>query len=105
LTTWIATAGGKDRLAAAAGSVVQTVETVLQEPPDPLAYVLLGQAHEPSDLDESEPIGDAQDRSTSPGRAQRGGWTAEPLLQADAFLGGQDYVQRRLAASHRCLLD
>src|SRR5829696_2778557 len=104
-TACIATSGGKDRLAAAAGSVVQAVETVLQEPLDPLADVPLGQAGQPGDLDQREPVGDTQDRPASPGQAQGGSRAAETLFQSAPLFGVQDDAQRCFAASHRCHLD
>jgi hypothetical protein len=92
-TTCLATSGGKDRLAAATGAIAQPVETIRQEPLDPRAYVLLGQVHQPGDLDQGESVGDPQDRPTPPGEAQGGGRAAEVLLQLIAFLGGQDHMQ------------
>ena len=55
LTTYIATSGGKDRLAAASGAIVQAVEATLEEPLDPLADMLLGQADQPGHGDQGEP--------------------------------------------------
>jgi hypothetical protein len=104
-TTYIATSGGKDRLAAATGTIPQSVETIRQEPLDPLAHMLLCQVNQPGDLDQWEPVSDPEDRPVSPGGAEGGGRTAEALLQVLAFLLRQDHAQRRLAASHRCLLD
>src|SRR4051794_39592861 len=54
--------------------IVQPVETIRQEPPDPLAHVLLGQVHEPGDLDQREPVSDPQDRPAPPGPGP-GGWS------------------------------
>ena len=75
-TTWIATSGGNDRLAAASGTIVPPVEPTLQEPLDPLAHVLFGQVHPPGDLDQRQSVGDPQDRATAPSQAQRGGGAA-----------------------------
>src|SRR3982750_990096 len=77
LTTYIATSGGKDRLAAATGTIVQAGDAAPEEPPDPLAHMLLGQADQPSHLDQRGPLGDLEDRPASPGQAQRGRGAAE----------------------------
>jgi hypothetical protein len=67
--------------------------------------VLLGQVDQPGDRDQREPIGDPEDRPAPSGQAEGGGGTAEALFQVVAFRRSQDHAQRRLAASHRCLLE
>jgi hypothetical protein len=52
LTTYIATSGGKDRLAAAPGAIVQVGDAALEEALDPLADMLLGQADQPGHGDQ-----------------------------------------------------
>jgi hypothetical protein len=71
-TTWIATSGGKDRLAAASGTIAQSVQAILQEALDPLSYMLFRQVDQPGDMDQREPVGDFEDGTTPSGQAQRG---------------------------------
>src|SRR3954469_15008737 len=70
LTTYIATSGGKDRLAAAAGAIVQAGEAIVEEPLDPLADMLLGQADQPGHGDQGGAFGDLEDGPTSPGQSK-----------------------------------
>jgi hypothetical protein len=72
LTTYIATAGGKDRLAAAAGAIVQAGEAIEEEPLDPLADMLLGQTDQAGDGDQGCALSDLEDGPAPPGQSQRG---------------------------------
>src|SRR5215470_12266736 len=71
LTTYSATSGGKGRLAAAPGAIVQAGEATVEEALHPLADMLLGQA------DQSGPLGDFEDGPAPPGQAQGGRGAAE----------------------------
>ena len=88
LTTSIATSGGKDRLAAASGTIVQAVEAALQEPLDPLADVLLGQVDPAGYGDRGRSLGDCEDGPASPGQAQGGRRAAKVLQELIVFLRG-----------------
>jgi hypothetical protein len=66
-TTWIATSGGKDRLAAASGTIAQPLQAIVQEPLDPLPNVLLRQVDQPGDFDERQTVCYTEDRPTPPG--------------------------------------
>jgi hypothetical protein len=88
LTTSIATSGGKDRLAAAAGAILQAGEAALEEPLDPLADMLLGQADEAGHGDQGGALGDLEDGPASPGQAEGGRGTAEGLQELIVFLRG-----------------
>src|SRR5262249_20624845 len=72
LTTSIATSGGNDRLAAAPGAILQAGQAAVEEPLDPLADMLLGQADQVSHDDQGSALGDFADGPASPGQAQRG---------------------------------
>jgi hypothetical protein len=88
LTTYIATSGGKDRLAAAAGAIVQAGDAALEEAPDPLADMLLGQADQPGYGDQGSPLGDFEDGPASPGPAQRGRGAAKVFQELIVLLRG-----------------
>jgi hypothetical protein len=88
LTTYSATSGGKDRLAAAAGAILKAGDAAVEEPLDPLADMLLGQADRPGDLDQRGALGDLEDRPTPPGQPQRGRGAAERLQELIVLLGG-----------------
>jgi hypothetical protein len=86
LTTYIATAGGKDRLAAAAGAIVQAGEATAEEALDPLADVLLGQADRPGHGDQGGALGDLEDGPASAGQSQGGRRAAEVFQEPIVFL-------------------
>jgi hypothetical protein len=86
LTTYIATSGGKDRLATAAGAIVQAGEAIVEEPPDPLADMLLGQADQAGHDDQRGALGDLEDRPTSPGQSQGGRGAAKVFQELIALL-------------------
>jgi hypothetical protein len=88
LTTYIATSGGKDRLAAAAGAIVQAGEAIPEEPLDPLADMLLGQADQPSHGDQGGALGDFEDGPTSPGQAHGGRGAAKIFQELIVLLRG-----------------
>ena len=88
LTTYNATSGGKDRLAAAPRAIVQAGDAALEEPLDPLAHVLLGQADQAGHLDQRGALGDLEDRPTTPGQSQRGRGAAERLQELVVLLRG-----------------
>jgi hypothetical protein len=88
LTTYIATSGGKDRLAAAPGAIVQAGQAAPEEPLDPLADVLLGQADETGHGDDGGPLGDFEDGPASPGQSQGGRGTPQKLQELIVFLWG-----------------
>jgi hypothetical protein len=85
LTTYSATSGGKDRLAAAAGAIVQAGEAIVEEPPDPLADMLLGQADQPSHSDQGDTLGDFEDGPAAAGQAQGGRRTAQVFQELIVF--------------------
>jgi hypothetical protein len=103
-TTCIATAGGKDRLAAAPRTIVESLQALLEEALDPLSDVLLRQADPAGDMDQRESLGDFEDGATPSGQTERGRRAAQQLLELTPLFGGQDDTQRRRAASHRYLL-
>jgi hypothetical protein len=86
LTTYIATSGGKDRLAAAAGAIVQAGEAIVEEPLDPLADMLLGQADQAGHDDQGGALSDLEDGPTSPSQSQRGRGTAEVFQELIVLL-------------------
>src|SRR6516165_4947638 len=88
LTTYIATSGGKDRLAAAPGAIGEAGDAAVEEPLDPLADVLLGQADQAGHLDQRGALGDLEDRPTTPGQSQRGRGAAERLQELVVLLRG-----------------
>jgi hypothetical protein len=75
----------QDRLAAAAGTITQPRQAILQEPLDPLPHVLLRQVDQPRDLDQRQPVGDREDRATPSGQAQRGVHEPKTLFQFGPF--------------------
>jgi hypothetical protein len=87
LTTYIATSGGKDRLAAAPGAIVQAGEAALEEPLDPLADMLLGQADQTGDGDQGGPLGDFEDGPAPPGQPQGGRRATEVFQELIVFFG------------------
>src|SRR5262245_49030357 len=100
LTACTATAGGKGGLTSAAGSVLQALEALGQEPLDPLADVLLGQADLACGPNEGQAVGDGQDRPAAAGQTQRRCGAPEPVLQVMTLFGGEDDHQLRRAATH-----
>jgi hypothetical protein len=88
LTTYIATSGGKDRLAAAPGAIVQSGEAIIEESLDPLTDVLLGQTDQSGDGDQGCALGDLEDGATSSGQPQRGRWAAEVFPELIELLRG-----------------
>jgi hypothetical protein len=88
LTTYIATSGGKDRLAAAPGTIVQAGDAALEEPLDPLADMLLGQSDQASHGDQGGALGDFEDGPASPSQSQGGRGAAEGLQELIVFLRG-----------------
>jgi hypothetical protein len=85
LTTYIATSGGKDRLAAAPGAIVQAGEAIVEEPLDPLADMLLGQADEAGHGDQGGALGDFEDGPAAAGQAQGGRRTAQVSQELIVF--------------------
>jgi hypothetical protein len=85
LTTYIATSGGKDRLAAAAGAIAQAGEAIVEKPMDPLADMLLGQADQPGHGDQGGSLGDFEDGPAPPGQAQGGRRGAEVFQELIVF--------------------
>src|SRR5262245_7909653 len=100
LTACTATAGGKGGLTSAAGSVLQALEALGQEPLDPLADVLLGQADLACGPNEGQAVGDGQDRPAAAGQTQRRCGAPEPVLQVMTLFGGEGDHQLRRAATH-----
>jgi hypothetical protein len=88
LTTYIATSGGKDRLAAAPGAIVQAGEATLEKPLDPLADMLLSQADQPSHGDQGGALSDFEDGPASPGQSQAGRGAAEVFQELIVLLWG-----------------
>jgi hypothetical protein len=88
LTTYIATSGGKDRLAAAPGAILEAGDAAVKEPLDPLAHVLLSQADQTGHLDQRGALGDLEDGSIAPSRSQRGRGAAERLQELIMLLRG-----------------
>jgi hypothetical protein len=88
LTTYIATSGGKDRLAAAAGAILEAGDAAVEEPLDPLADMLLGQADQAGHLDQRGALGDLEDGPTPPRQSQRGRGAAERLQELIVLLRG-----------------
>jgi hypothetical protein len=86
LTTYIATSGGKDRLAAAAGVIVQAGEAIVEEPLDPLADMLLGQADQACDDDQGCALSDFEDGPTSPVQSHGGRGAAEVFQELIVLL-------------------
>jgi hypothetical protein len=86
LTTYIATSGGKDRLAAAPGAIGEAGDAAVEEPLDPLADMLLGQADQASHGDQGGALGDFEDGPASPGQAQGGRRAAEGLQELIVLL-------------------
>jgi hypothetical protein len=88
LTTYIATSGGKGRLAAAPGAIVQAGQAALEEPLDPLADMLLGQADQPGHGDQGCALGDFEDGPASPRQSQGGRRAAQGLQELIVFFQG-----------------
>src|SRR5262249_49568208 len=72
VTTSIATAGGKDRLATTPRAVVPAGAATPEAPLDPLADRLLGPADPPGHGDQGGALGDFEDGPAAPGQAQGG---------------------------------
>jgi hypothetical protein len=85
LTTYIATSGGKDRLAAAAGAIVQAGEAIVEEPLDPLADMFLSQADEAGHGDEGVALGDFEDGPAAAGQSQGGRRAAQVSQELIVF--------------------
>jgi hypothetical protein len=85
LTTYIATSGGKDRLAAAPGAIVQAGQAALEEPLDPPADMLLGQADEVGHGDQGGALSDFEDGPAAAGQAQRGRRAAQVSQELIVF--------------------
>jgi hypothetical protein len=81
----MATSGGKDRLAAAPGAIVQAGQTALEEPLDPLADMLLGEANEAGHGDQGGALGDFEDGPAAAGQAQRGRRAAQVSQELIVF--------------------
>lgn len=95
--------GGKDRLASAAGSILESFETLVVEPVCPLADMLFGDADPPGNFDQRQSTGHTEnDPSTAnePGR-ERG--ATHLTLKFDSFFRGQFDPQSGLSASHGSL--
>jgi hypothetical protein len=86
LTRWIATSGGKKRLATPAGFVAEPVETALVESPDPVVDELPPPADGPSGLGDRAAIGQEQDNPAAPLEAGGNGSGALPALKFAALL-------------------
>ena len=70
------------------GQVAQAGQAALEEPLDPLADMLLGQADQAGHGDQGGPLGDFEDGPASPGQAQRGRGTTKGLQELIVFLRG-----------------
>jgi hypothetical protein len=81
----MATSGGKDRLAAAPGAIVQAGQAALEEPLDPLADMLLGQADEAGHGDQGGALGDLEDGPAAACQAQRGRRAAQVFQELIVF--------------------
>jgi hypothetical protein len=88
LTTYIATSGGKDRLAAAPGAIVEAGDAAVEEPLDPLADMLLGQADQAGHPDQRGALGDLEDGPASAGQSQGGRGAAEGPQELIVLLRG-----------------
>src|SRR5262249_59813800 len=86
LTTYIATSGGKDRLTAAPGTIVQASQAAVEESLDPFADMLLGQPDQSSHGDQGGPLGDFEDGPAAPGQAQGGRGAAKARHEAFVFV-------------------
>jgi hypothetical protein len=86
LTTYIATSGGKDRLAAATGAIVQAGEAIVEEALDPLADMLLGQADQSGHGDQGGTLGDFEDGPAAPSQSQGSRGAAEGFQELIVLL-------------------
>jgi len=92
--------GGKDRLASAAGSILESFETLVVEPVCPLADMLFGDADTTGNLDQRQPTGHAKNDAGATDKACGKRGATHLTLQFGSFFRGQFDPQSGLSASH-----
>lgn len=81
--------GGKDRLASAAGSILESFETLVVEPVSPLADMLFGDADPAGNFDQGQPAGHAENDAGATDKACGKRGAPHLTLQFASFFRGQ----------------
>jgi len=85
----MATIGGKNRLASAAGLILESFKTVFVESYRPFAHVFFGDTDTTRDFDQVQPAGHAENDTSATNRPSWKCGASNPPLKFRSFFWGQ----------------